>query len=75
MVKLVVFLSSDLQSKYLQPLLKVIGWLKLDDSFGWTRRSLTSGFLKLWFTVLVFTALSPLHCFIIVLKLILMMFL
>ena len=30
--------------------------------FGWTHRGLTSGFLQLWLTVLVFSAMIPLHC-------------
>ena len=34
--------------------------------FGWILRGLSSGFLSLWLAVLVFKAMSRLHCFIIV---------
>ena len=37
---------------------------------GWTRRGSTSGFLKLWRAVLEFTAMNPVHCFIIEFKLV-----
>ena len=40
--------------------------------FGWARLGLTSGFVYLLFTVLIFTDMSPLMCFIIGIKLILM---
>ena len=39
-------------------------WLKLDDCLWLDPPRLPNGFLKLWFTVLVSTAMSPIHCFI-----------
>ena len=39
--------------------------LRLDDCLCLVHHGLTSGFLKLWLAVLVSKAMSPLHCFII----------